>query len=490
MQNEKLEQLKNDWLVEVTIDEIYEKLNNHELTSRELVLMYLSRIAEIDQAGPKINSIIEVNPEALHIADSLDYERKTKGSRGPLHGIPVVIKDNIDTADKMHTSAGSLVLAESYAKEDATLVKQLRDAGAIILGKTNLTEWANFIAEDMPTGYSSRGGQVLNPYGTEFIVGGSSAGSGAAIAANLAVVAIGTETSGSILSPASQNSLVGIKPTVGLISRKGIIPISHTQDTAGPMTRTVKDAAILLNVLTEKDLQDPITLTNELVDLDFTNHLIKEGVKGKKIGIARETYFDELNESQLIVMNNAIKKLEELGAEVVDPITIPSTNEEWDINVLLYEFKTDLNAYLKTIDSSVGVRTLTDVIKANEQIGEKALKFGQKLFLDANATSGKLIEPEYLESLEKDDTLSKTKGIDNVMEEYGLDAIVFPNNFGAMIPAKAGYPSITVPTGYTNEGEPVGITFTAKAYMEPTLLEIAYSYEQATKHRVAPFQSN
>lgn len=273
MQNEKLEQLKNEWLVEVTIDEIQEKLNNHEITSRELVLMYLSRIAKIDQDGPKINSIIEVNPEALHIADSLDYERKTNGSRGPLHGIPVVIKDNIDTADKMHTSAGSLVLAESYAHEDATLVKQLRDAGAIILGKTNLTEWANFIAEDMPTGYSSRGGQVLNPYGTDFIVGGSSAGSGAAIAANLAVVAVGTETSGSILSPASQNSLVGIKPTVGLISRKGIIPISHTQDTAGPMTRTVRDAAILLNVLTAKDPKDPITLTNELADIDFTNIL-------------------------------------------------------------------------------------------------------------------------------------------------------------------------------------------------------------------------
>lgn len=484
-----LEQLKDEWLIEVTIEEIQEQLESNKITSRQLVLMYLSRIAKVDQGGPKINSIIEVNPEALHIADSLDYERKTKGSRGPLHGIPVVIKDNIDTADKMHTSAGSLVLAESYAKEDATLVKQLRESGAIILGKTNLTEWANFIAEDMPTGYSSRGGQVLNPYGTDFIVGGSSAGSGAAIAANLAVVAVGTETSGSILSPASQNSLVGIKPTVGLISRKGIIPISHTQDTAGPMARSVKDAAILLNVLTGKDSQDPITLTNDLADLDFTNHLIKEGLKGKKIGIARETYFDELNESQLTVMNNAINKLKELGAEVVDPITIPSTNEEWDINVLLYEFKTDLNAYLKTIDSSIGVRTLADVIKANEQIGEKALKFGQKLFLDANATSGNLIEREYLESLEKDDTLSKTKGIDHVMQEQGLDAIVFPNNFGAMIPAKAGYPSITVPAGYTNEGEPVGITFTAKAYMEPTLLEIAYSYEQATKHRVAPFQA-
>lgn len=488
MINEQLNKLKNEWLEEVTVDEIQEKLERDEITSRELVLMYLSRIADIDQSGPKLNSIIEVNPDVLHIAAALDYERKTKGSRGPLHGIPILIKDNIDTADKMHTSAGSLVLANSYAKEDATLVKQLREAGAIILGKTNLTEWANFMAEDMPSGYSSRGGQVLNPYGASFIVGGSSSGSGAAIAANLAVLAVGTETSGSILSPASQNSLVGIKPTVGLISRKGIIPISHTQDTAGPMARTVKDATILLNSLRGIDPLDPATLSNELVHHDFTHHLKIDGLSGKRIGIARNTYFDELSESQRTVMNQSIKKLEELGATVIDSIDIPSTNENWDINVMLYEFKTDLQAYLKTIDSSVGVRTLTDLIQANEQLGEKALKYGQKVFLDADLTSGHLTSPEYLESLEKDDYLSKTKGIDSAMKEHELDALVFPNANGEMIPSKAGYPSITVPAGYTNEGEPVGITFTAKAYMEPTLIEIAYSFEQGTKHRVAPFK--
>ncbi|PMC40322.1 amidase [Bacillus sp. UMB0899] len=487
MINEQLNKLKNEWLVEVTIDEIQEKLDRNEITSRELVLMYLSRIAEIDQSGPMLNSIIEVNPEALHIAAALDYERKTKGSRGPLHGIPILIKDNIDTADKMHTSAGSLVLANSYAKEDATLVRQLREAGAVILGKTNLTEWANFIAEDMPTGYSSRGGQVLNPYGVSFIVGGSSAGSGAAIAANLSVVAVGTETSGSILSPASQNSLVGIKPTVGLISRKGIIPISHTQDTAGPMARTVKDATILLNSLRGTDSFDSATHSNELANYDFTQNLKVDGLSGKRIGIARNTYFDELKDSQVSVMDEAIKKLEDLGATVIDLVDIPTTNEQWDINVLLYEFKNDLNAYLNTIDPIVGVHSLTDVIKANEKLGEKALKYGQQVFLDADATSGNLTDPQYIESLEKDDYLSKTKGIDAAMKEHELDAIVFPNNIGAMIPAKAGYPSITVPAGYTLEGEPVGITFTAKAYMEPILIEIAYSYEQGTKHRVSPF---
>ncbi|MFT9486189.1 amidase [Tepidibacillus infernus] len=487
MINQKLEKLKNDWLIEITIREIQEKLEKNELTSQDLVLMYLSRIAEYDQSGSKINSIIEVNPEALQIAALLDFERKEKGSRGPLHGIPVVIKDNINTADKMHTSAGSLALANSYATEDAFLVRKLREAGAIILGKTNLTEWANFMAENMPTGYSSRGGQVMNPYGPgKFIVGGSSSGSAAAVAANFAVVSVGTETSGSILSPASQNSLVGIKPTVGLISRSGIIPISHTQDTSGPIARTVEDAVILLNVLQGVDQNDPITLSSELQKIDFTQFLKVNGLKGKRIGIAREVYFDYLNESQLEVMNTAIHQLASLGAEVIENVTIPSTKENWDYNVLIYEFKSDLNAYLKMLNPSLGIRTLADIIRFNEQTGESALKYGQKIFIDSEKTSGNLTEPTYLNSLERDQYLSKEKGIDAVMKEHDLDAIVFPNNFGASIPAKAGYPSITVPAGYTQEGEPVGITFTAKAYSEPTLIEIAYSYEQATKHRKPP----
>ncbi|RIW29049.1 amidase [Bacillus salacetis] len=485
MLNPKLEGLKKDWLIEAGIGDIQKKLHNNEITSQDLVLMYFDRIAELDQSGPAINSIIETNPDALHIAASLDYERRTKGSRGPLHGIPVLLKDNIDTGDSMHTSAGSMVLSEHYAEDDAFLVKKLREAGAVILGKTNLTEWANFMGEEMPTGYSSRGGQVLNPYDADFMVGGSSAGSAAAIAANLAVVSVGTETSGSILSPASQNSLVGIKPTVGLISRTGVIPISHTQDTAGPIARTVTDAVHLLQALQGVDGKDAVTAANELVETDFTDHLLANGLSGKKIGIARSTYFDYLDESKLEIMNAAVEKLGELGAEVIDSVEIPSTEADWDINVLLYEFKSGVNAYLKTVDPSVGVRTLSDIIRSNNEIGEDALKYGQRVLEESEETSG-LTDPVYLKSLEKDQYLSKTNGIDAVMKEHGLDAIVFPNNFGAMIPAKAGYPSITVPAGFTPEGEPIEITFTGGAFSEPALIEIAYGFEQGTEHRRAP----
>ena len=485
MINPQLDKLKNDWLLEAAIEDIQNKLHNEEITSQDLVLMYLDRIAEFDQSGPKINSIIEINPDALQIAASLDYERKTKGSRGPLHGIPVLLKDNINTGDNMHTSAGSLALADSYAKEDAFLAKKLREAGAIILGKTNLTEWANFMAEEMPTGYSSRGGQTLNPYGAGFMAGGSSAGSAAAIAANLAAVSVGTETSGSILSPASQNSLVGIKPTVGLISRTGVIPISHTQDTAGPIARTVTDAAILLQALQGQDEKDAVTGTNKLLEVDFTAHLLKDGLRGKRIGIARKTYFDYLNDSQLEVMNTAIEKLTELGAEVIESVEIPSTDADWDINVLLYEFKAGINAYLKNVDPSVGIRSLGDIIRFNNETGEPALKYGQKVMEESEETKG-LTDPAYLKSLEKDHYLSRKNGIDAVMQEHKLDGIVFPNNFGAMIPAKAGYPSITVPAGYTDEGEPVGITFTGGAYSEPALIEMSYGFEQGTKHRKPP----
>ncbi|MFC4024635.1 amidase [Oceanobacillus longus] len=478
--------MESDWLIEATIDELQQKLNTFEITSNELVYMYLHRIAEYDKAGPVLNSVLEINPEALQQAAALDYERKTRGSRGALHGIPVLIKDNIETNDKMHTSAGSILLAESYAKEDAFIVKLLREAGAIILGKTNLTEWANFIAENMPSGYSSRGGQVINPYGKEFTVGGSSSGSGAAIAASLATVSIGTETSGSIISPASQNSLVGIKPTIGLVSRTGIIPISHTQDTAGPMARTVKDAAILLRFLQGKDDKDPVTLSNELLHVDYTTHLLKDGLKGKKIGIARRPYFNGLSESMLQVLDQAIAKVKELGADVIDPVSIPSADEKWDINVMKYEFKSDLNAYLKTIHPKHGLHSLDDVIHKNEEIGEKALKYGQKIMLDAAKTSGNLTDAAYLKSLLKDAYLSRENGIDAVLKTNDLDAIVFPSYYGSSIAAKAGYPSITVPAGYTDEGEPVGITFTSTAFSEPTLLEIAYSYEQATQHRIIP----
>jgi amidase len=486
MENLKLKQLSEEWLIEITIDEMQEKMNNGELTSKDLVQMYLNRIAKFDQQGPKINSVLEINPDALQIAAALDAERKGKGQRGPLHGIPVLIKDNIDTKDKMHTSAGSLALENSYAQADSFVAAKLRSAGAVILGKTNMTEWANFMADGMPSGYSSRGGQVLNPYNPEFVVGGSSSGSGAAIAANFAAVAVGTETSGSILSPASQNSLVGIKPTVGLISRRGIIPIAHTQDTAGPMARTVRDAVLLLNALNVPDEEDPITLTNPLSNVDFTTKLNVNGLKGKRIGIAREKYFDYLGDEKIQVMNNAIQQLSELGAEVVDNVFISSTNREWSYDVLTYEFKTDLNAYLKNLHPSYPIRSLKDVIEFNLKHEEKMLKFGQVVLLKAEETSGTLTEEAYIKAMEEDYYHSTENGIDSAMKEYELDAIVFPNNYGASIPAKAGYPSITVPAGYSTKGEPIGITFTGLAYSEPELISLAYSFEQGTKARKTP----
>jgi amidase len=488
MVNPRLNQLAQEWLPEATIDEMQAKMERGELTSRDLTLMYLSRIARYDKQGPKVNSVLEINPEALQMAAALDAERRDHGVRSPLHGIPVLLKDNIDTNDKMHTSAGSLALENSYAAEDAFVTAQLRSAGAVILGKTNMTEWANFMTEGMPSGYSSRGGQVLNPYGPgEFIVGGSSSGSGAAIAANLAAVAVGTETSGSILSPASQNSLVGIKPTVGLISRRGIIPISHTQDTAGPMARTVKDAVLLLNVLSGPDDMDPITLTNSMcAHLDFTTFLQEEGLKGKRLGIVREGFFDYLSEEKRTIMENAIKKLTEFGAIVIDNLEIPSMKRQWSYDVLTYDFKADLNGYLKNLPASFPIRTLKDVIDFNLRNEEKTMKYGQKILLKAEDTSGTLTEAAYIKALEEDIYFSTEQGIDLVMKEYELDAIVSPNNFGASIPAKAGYPSITVPAGYCPKGEPVGITFTGQSYSEPTLIAIAYAYEQATKIRKAP----
>ncbi|WP_413527522.1 amidase [Marinilactibacillus psychrotolerans] len=478
---------RTEWIEEKTIRQLQHALTKGETTSRELVLTYFERIAEIDSSGPNLNALIEINPDALHLADKLDIERKSGKIKGDLHGIPIVIKDNIDTKDKMHTSAGSLLLKDHVAKADAFIVKQLRKAGAIILGKTNLTEWANFIAEDMPTGYSSRGGQTLNPYGKEFMVGGSSAGSGSAVAANLAVAGIGTETSGSILSPASQNSLVGLKPTVGLISRSGIIPISHTQDTAGPMTRTVEDAAILLNLLQGYDKKDPITETNPNLAIDYTKCLSSKGLKGKRIGITRKPFFDYVDTEKQILINQAIEEMKKAGAKVVEDISIPSANENWNINVMIYEFKAAVETYLKTIDASIGLHTLNDLINGNRQIGKRALKYGQALFYQAEATSGQLTETAYLKSLVFDQKQSRENGIDAVIDEHNLDAVITPNNAGAMIPAKAGYPSITVPAGYTEAGEPVGMTFTASAYAESVLLECAYAFEQSTKYRRSPF---
>lgn len=466
MENPRLNKFHDDFLLEATIDEMQEKMQSGEITSQELVLIYMNRIGQMDK---NLHSVLEVNPDALHTAAALDAEREKKGPRSPLHGIPILLKDNIDTGDKLQTTAGSLALKGHCAQNDSFVASQLRKAGAVILGKTNMTEWANFMTEGMPSGYSSRGGQTLNPYGPEkFDVGGSSAGSGAAVAANFAAAAIGTETSGSILSPASQNSLVGIKPTVGLVSRTGIIPIAHSQDTAGPMARTVKDAALLLNVLAVSDENDPVTLTNQdLQGKDFTSFLDEKGLHGARIGIARETYFDYLSSEKLALMNQAVARLNELGAEVVDEIVIPSTKTEWSYDVLTYEFKADVNAYLRTVAPHLHIRTLSDVIEFNEKNSEMCLKYGQSILIEAEETSGNLTEMAYISALEKDIYFSGEQGIDYVMQKHNLDAIVFPNNYGAGIPAKAGYPSITVPAGYTPEGEPVGITFTGLAYSEP-----------------------
>lgn len=477
--------MDTNWIEEKTISELQEKLEKKQVTSRDLVLTYLQRIAEIDASGPSLHSIIEVNPDALFLADTLDKERSEGEIRGPLHGIPIVVKDNIDTKDKMHTTAGSLVLKNHFAKEDAFLVKQLRDAGAILLAKANLTEWANFITQGMPTGYSSLGGQTINPYGKEFMVGGSSAGTGASVAANLAVAGIGTETSGSILSPASQNGLVGIKPTVGLISRSGVIPISSTQDTPGPMTRTVEDAASLLTVLQGVDEKDLVTGSNPLLSKDFMNFLDKEGLKGKRIGVLRLPYFGYVEEEKQRIVDLAISDIEALGATIVEGVHIPTQEHQWSIDVMLYEFKAAIEHYLNSVDDP-NLVTLNDLIHANRAIGSRALKYGQTLFMRAEATSGKLTDPEYLRALVHDQHYAGAQGIDALMEQEELDLLLSINNVGAALPAKAGYPSITVPAGQTKAGEPVGVTFTAGAYSEPTLISCAYSYEQATHHRRKP----
>ncbi|MFF0826717.1 amidase family protein [Brevibacillus sp. NPDC003359] len=457
-------------------------------TSRELTLAFLQRIATYNKQGIRINAICELNPDALAIAESLDRERAVSGSRGPLHGIPVLIKDNIATSDKMHTTAGALALSDAFASADALVVTKLREAGAVLLGKTNLTEWANFVSNDMPDGYSSRGGQVLNPYSPGVLdVGGSSSGSAAAIAAGFAVVAVGTETSGSILHPAEHNSLVGIKPTVGLISRSGIIPISHSQDTAGPMARTVADAAILLGSLTGVDVNDPVTGKSEgLTHTDYLPFLHADGLQGACIGVVRSRFLAECDDEEIALYEAAIEKLKEAGATVIDAVTIPTENAEWDRHVLVHEFKVGVNAYLKTLPASYPIRSLQDVIAFNRAHEEQALLYGQELLEESEQTSGTLTEPEYLANRLFDLEMSQKLGLDAVMKEHELDALLYPGSTGYAIPAKAGYPSITVPAGYTSAGKPFGIMLTGLAFQEPTLLRLAYAYEQATRLRVAP----
>ncbi|MBO8155765.1 MAG: amidase [Bacillaceae bacterium] len=487
MRNPELARKADDWLVEATFHDMQKAMDSGELTSKELVLMYMDRISRYDKGENGINSVLEINPDAVHIAEALDLERKQKGKRGPLHGIPILLKDNIDTHDKLHTSAGSLALKDHVASKDSFVAKKLREAGAVILGKANMTEWANFMTEHMPNGYSSRGGQVKNPYGPGTLdVGGSSSGSGASVAANLTAGAIGTETSGSILSPASSNSVVGIKPTVGLVSRTGIIPISHSQDTAGPIARTVEDAARILAAISGVDPEDPATLTNPSHSIHKTAFLNPAGLKGATIGVARDPYFSHLDDEEKSLMERAISIMKQEGATIIDPVEIPSAHEKWDLNTLIYEFKPALNAYLQQVESRIPVHSLEELIAFNEEHSEDMLKYGQTLLTKSEATSGTLTEAEYIQTREKDIYLSQTRGIDAVMEQHNLDVILFPNNLGAGIAAKAGYPSITVPGGYTSTGKPLGVTFTAKAFEEEKLIEVGYAFEQATRFRKPP----
>ncbi|MFD1038926.1 amidase family protein [Virgibacillus byunsanensis] len=469
-------------LTEATISNMQDEMECGNLSAKKLTMMYLEQIAKHNN---EINAIVEINPDALHIAKALDEERSQKGSRGALHGIPILLKDNIGTGDKTHTTAGSLALKNNYAKEDAFLVKKLRGAGAVILGKANLTEWANFMTEGMPNGYSSLGGQVLNPYGPgKHDVGGSSAGSAAGVAANFAAGGIGTETSGSILSPASSNSLVGIKPTVGLISRTGIIPISNSQDTAGPITRTVEDAAIMLGILRGVDENDPATsIYPQNNTKDYTAALDTKGLEKTRIGISRD-YMEGLDKEELTIINSALTSIEKLGSKLIDPVRLPTNLH--DVNVLLHEFKSGVNAYLHNSSNQLPVHSLEEVITFNNLHEESALKYGQTLLKLSNQKSGKLTESEYINARLNDLERSQEQGIDEVMDRHNLDALLFANNYGAVIAAKAGYPSITVPAGYTSTGKPVGITFTGRAFSESNLIKLAFAFEQATKHRTAP----
>jgi amidase len=467
---------------EITVAELQSRMAKGELTGRRLTEIYLGRIREID---PKLHSVLEFNPDALKIADEMDEERKRGKVRSQLHGIPVLIKDNIDTADGMKTTAGSLALIDAPVPDrDAFIVKKLREAGAIIIGKTNLSEWANFRSTRSTSGWSARGGQTNNPYILTKNPCGSSAGTGVAISANLATIGIGTETNGSIICPASRNGIVGIKPTVGLVSRSGIIPIAHTQDTAGPMTRTVADAAVLLSVIAGSDESDPITLDAPKGATDYTAFLDKDGLHGARIGIAtqsigKEPMLKALAEAQFDLMRNA-------GATLVE-ITFPEEVEKGGddrSNVLLYEFKTDLNKYLAGRRSRY--KTLADLIQFNEENKENEMPlFGQELFIQAQA-KGELTDSAYLESLRKVKSAARENGIDAVLAKDSLDAIVARTGGSTWsMAATAGYPYITVPAGIF-EGLPVGIGFFGKPYSEPQLIKFAYAYEQLTKARRKP----
>ena len=490
-------------LEETTVRTLLQDQQSGRRTARQIAEQYLSRIQALDRRGPSLAAVIEINPDALVIADTLDAERRASGMRRPLHGIPIVIKDNIDTADHMSTTAGSLALEGSIAARDAFIVHRLREAGAVVLGKSNMSEWANFRSPHSTSGWSGRAGLVRNPYALDRSACGSSSGTAAAVAASFATIGVGTETDGSIVCPSAATALVGIKPTVGLVSRTGIVPIAHSQDTAGPMARTVEDAAILLEVLAAVDEQDRATIdASRPSTVAYRAALDPNGLRGARIGVARAKFFG-YNDATDEIANAAIKRMSELGAIIVDPADIPNagTYDQSEMDVLLYEFKADLNAYLGALAPGSKAHSLADVIAFNE--ANRMLEmpfFGQELMLEAQK-KGPLTDAAYLAALVRNTTLSRTQGIDAVMDRLHLDALVAPSGSApwtidlvngdhfvgsSTTPAAvAGYPSITVPAGYVF-GLPVGISFIGRRWSEAQLIKYAYAYEQATKHRRAP----
>ena len=515
-------------LDDAPMSDIIDALVGGRVTATALTKAYLARIAAYDRDGPMLNAVRALNPDALTIASKLDGTRPSV--KRPLAGVPILLKDNIATSDKQPTTAGSLALEGAHARRDATVVKLLRNAGAVILGKANLTEFANILAMEMPSGYSSLGGQVRNPYAPALMddrgipvvsPGGSSSGSAVAVAAGLCAASIGTETSGSLLFPASQNGLVTVKPTVGLISRAGIVPIAHSQDTAGPMTRSVRDAALLLNVLAAKDPRDPATLRQRR-PADYTAGLASDAMKGARIGVPsdpadplNDPYYGKLSPNWAKVMTETIKVLEDLGAVIVragmptagwmtgpgttmavfnrNPLSRNKGNPMMQGIVFLYELKHDLNLYLKQWATNTEIKSIADIVAFNEANAEKALRFGQDLFLAANATRGDLSEREYKSARAMDLLAARTRGMDAYINRHKLDAVLFAGSRGAAIAAKAGYPSVMVPGGFISGADdrdtpdyPLGVTFAGTAWSEHKLLRLAYAFEQPSRMRKPP----
>ncbi len=490
-------------VMEKTIVQLQAAMQLGQTSSHSLVQLYLARIAAIDRTGPALNSIIELNPDAAAIAAALDAERKAKGTRGPMHGIPVLLKDNIATADRMQTTAGSLALQGMKPARDAFLVTQLRLAGAVILGKTNLSEWANMRSPRSTSGWSARGGLTLNPYALDRNTSGSSSGSAASISASLAAVAVGTETDGSITSPASVNALVGIKPTVGLISRAGIIPIAHSQDTAGPMTRNVADAAALLSAMAGTDPRDNASLLADEKKTDYTRFLDRDGLRGKRLGVLR-SQLSAAGEPVAAMIESQLDVLKAQGATLVDVPELPNASKysESELTVLLYELKADMAAYLADYGPGASIKSLADVIAYNEKHASREMQFfGQEHFVSAQAKGG-LDSQEYLDALANNHRYSRDQGIDQVLAEFRLDALVAPTCGPAWLTdfingdasggssftspaAVAGYPHITVPCGLLH-GLPCGLSFVAGAWAEGPLIAMAYAYEQASQRRQAP----